>query len=160
MRGSWPRALLLATTTLLSLFWHSGALRVIARSPSVSQLPPAGFGSGLMISNHASPRNPPQLRTGLQRSPSSQDIAQLADHGRTKPEILSPEMSSSSSVQRLGIESSAAAPVPSIEYVIQKLESAIACMSNMTWASPVLEQLTSAIDELEASTRAQPSEVA
>ena len=151
----------LSATTLLSLAWHCAALRVIARSPSVSQLPPSGLSSGVMPT-HASPRNPQQV-SRLQRSPSCQDIAQGADRSRMKPEILPPDLSSSLSVQHLDAKvgiSSAAAPQESIEGVIQKLETAIACMSNMTWASPVLEQLTSAIDELQASTTHQPSEVA
>ena len=47
----------------------------------------------------------------------------------------------------------------STELVIHKFERAIHCMSNMAWAGPVLEQLNSAIDQLETSTKAKPSQV-
>lgn len=81
--------------------------------------------------------------------------------------IPSDTMGASSSVERTEMDRvmrqpshiAASAMDKSTELVIHKLERAIHCMSNMTWAGPVLEQLNSAIDQLEASTKAKPSEV-
>ena len=155
---------LMALMLHLSLAWHTAALRVtmIARSPSAGHIT---YGSSASSSQQNARKNP-QVRQ-LQRSSSCQDMAD-ADRGHMITDaVTSDTMGASSSVERTEMDRemrqpshiAAHAMEKSTELAVQKLERAIHCMSNMTWAGPVLEQLNSAIDQLEASTKAKPSEV-